>query len=291
MSKIISPILYYVWLVPVSYLPFGLLYFISNIVFFLTYRVVGYRKTVVRENLRRAFPEKSLEELKDIELKFYKHFADFLMESIKSISISEKEILKRCHIINPEVPQKYYEQGKSVLVLCGHYNNWEYYAVGLAQQMKHKTRAAYQPLNNSFFNGTIKRIRERYGIRMVAIKEIPRVFEEMKNDLTMTVMVNDQSPSKPKAAYWNKFLGIETGWMMGAEKLAKRYEYPVLFGCIRKTKRGFYEVTFYEITDNPTHLKEGEILDKHTGLLEMVVRENPQYWLWSHRRWKHNKPS
>lgn len=291
MSKIISPILYYVWLVPVSYLPFGLLYFISNIVFFLTYHVVGYRKEVVRNNLRRAFPEKSEEELKSIEKKFYKHFADFLMESIKSISISEKEILKRCHIINPEVPQKYYKQGKSVLVLCGHYNNWEYYAVGLAQQMQHKTRAAYQPLNNTFFNGTIKRIRERYGIRMVAINEIPRVFEEMKNDLTMTVMVNDQSPSKPKAAHWNEFLGIETGWMMGAEKLAKRYEYPVLFGCIRKTKRGFYEVTFYEITDNPTNLKEGEILDRHTELLEMVVRENPQYWLWSHRRWKHDKPS
>lgn len=290
MSKIFSPIIYYVWLVPTSYLPFGLLYFLSNIVYFLTYHIVGYRKQVVRENLYRAFPDKSDEELKKIEKEFYKHFADFLMESIKSISISEKEILKRCEIINPEIPAKYYDQGKSVLVLCGHYNNWEYYAVGLAQQMKHKTRAAYQPLNNSFFNKTIKRIRERYGIRMVAIKEIPRVFEEMKNDLSMTVMVNDQSPTNPSKAYWNHFLGIETGWMMGAEKLAKRYNYPVLFGCIRKKKRGFYEVSFYEITDEPNSLPDGAIMDKHTELLEMVVKENPQYWLWSHRRWKHSKP-
>ena len=148
MSKIFSPVLYYLVVIPISYLPFSVLYFLSNIIFFLTYNIVGYRKTIVRQNLRNSFPELNQEELKKIEIGFYRHFADFLMESIKSITISDKAIRERCAIINPEVPDKYFREKKSLIVLCGHYNNWEYYAVGLAQQMQQKTKAAYKPLKN-----------------------------------------------------------------------------------------------------------------------------------------------
>ncbi len=290
MSKLFSPVLYYLVVIPISYLPFSVLYFLSNIIFFLTYNIVGYRKTIVRQNLRNSFPELNQEELKKIEIGFYKHFADFLMESIKSITISDKAIRERCAIINPEVPDKYFREKKSLIVLCGHYNNWEYYAVGLAQQMQQKTKAAYKPLKNKFFNKVLLKSRERFGIKMLSMRDVPRYFAGNGHETTMTIMVNDQSPQNPRTAHWNTFLNQDTGWMKGAEKLAAKYDQSVLFGCIRKKKRGFYEVTFYPITDNPKEVPEGFVLDKHAEYLEMVIAENPQYWLWSHRRWKHKKP-
>ncbi|WP_299201185.1 lysophospholipid acyltransferase family protein [Brumimicrobium sp.] len=291
MSKIFSPLIYYVIVIPISHLPFGVLYFISDIVYFLLYYIVGYRKKVVRENLQNSFPELTREERAAIEKKFYKHFADFLVESTKSLSISNKAIQERCALINPEEVHKYYDQGKDVIVLCGHYNNWEYYAVGIAQQMKHKTIAAYRPLKNKFFDRKILNSRQRYGMKMLSMREIPRFFaQNEKTTPILSVMVNDQSPGDPKSAYWNTFLNQDTGWMKGAEKLAKKYDQVILFGAIRKKKRGFYEVSFSPISEDIKKERDGFVLDKHAEYLEMVIREHPQYWLWSHRRWKHKKP-
>ncbi|MDG0973188.1 MAG: lipid A biosynthesis acyltransferase [Crocinitomicaceae bacterium] len=289
MSRIFSPIVHYILALPISYLPFGILYAFSNFIYFLTYRIVGYRKKVVRENLKNSFPELSEKAITEIEKRFFKHFADFLVESAKSLTISNKEIRKRCALINPEVVDAYYKEGRSVIVLCGHYNNWEYYAVGIAQQMRHQTVAAYQPLKNKFFDNVLLKSRQRFGMKMISMREIPRYFAKHVNEPTMSIMVNDQSPGNPRTAYWNTFLNQETGWMKGAEKLAAKYDQAVLFGCIRKKKRGFYEVMFYPISDDVTKNPEGFVLDKHAEYLEMVIREHPEYWLWSHKRWKHKK--
>lgn len=292
MSKIFSPIIYYVMVIPISHLPYRVLYFVSNIVYLFTYYIIGYRKKVVRKNLTNSFPHLSHAELLSIEKKFYKHFADFLVESAKSVSISDKAIKERCALINPEILHKYFDEGKSVIVLCGHYNNWEYYAVGIAQQMKHTTIAAYKPLKNKFFDDVILKSRQRFGMKMMSMREIPRYFANNKMEQpTLSIMVNDQSPSNPKTAYWNTFLNQDTGWMKGAEKLAAKYDQAVLFGCIRKKKRGFYEVTFYPISDNVKQEKDGFVLDKHAEYLEMVINEHPEYWLWSHKRWKHKNPN
>ena len=292
MSKIFSPIIYYVLVIPISHLPYRVLYFVSNIVYLFTYYIIGYRKKVVRKNLTNSFPHLSHAELLSIEKKFYKHFADFLVESAKSVSISDKAIKERCALINPEILHKYFDEGKSVIVLCGHYNNWEYYAVGIAQQMKHNTIAAYKPLKNKFFDDVILKSRQRFGMKMMSMREIPRYFANNKTEQpTLSIMVNDQSPSNPKTAYWNTFLNQDTGWMKGAEKLAAKYDQAVLFGCIRKKKRGFYEVTFYPISDNVKQEKDGFVLDKHAEYLEMVINEHPEYWLWSHKRWKHKNPN
>lgn len=292
MSKIFSPIIYYVLVIPISHLPYRVLYFVSNIVYLFTYYIIGYRKKVVRKNLTNSFPHLSHAELLSIEKKFYKHFADFLVESAKSVSISDKAIKERCALINPEILHKYFDEGKSVIVLCGHYNNWEYYAVGIAQQMKHTTIAAYKPLKNKFFDDVILKSRQRFGMKMMSMREIPRYFANNKMEQpTLSIMVNDQSPSNPKTAYWNTFLNQDTGWMKGAEKLAAKYDQAVLFGCIRKKKRGFYEVTFYPISDNVKQEKDGFVLDKHAEYLEMVINEHPEYWLWSHKRWKHKNPN
>lgn len=278
--------------IPISHLPYRVLYFVSNIVYLFTYYIIGYRKKVVRKNLTNSFPHLSHAELLSIEKKFYKHFADFLVESAKSVSISDKAIKERCALINPEILHKYFDEGKSVIVLCGHYNNWEYYAVGIAQQMKHNTIAAYKPLKNKFFDDVILKSRQRFGMKMMSMREIPRYFANNKTEQpTLSIMVNDQSPSNPKTAYWNTFLNQDTGWMKGAEKLAAKYDQAVLFGCIRKKKRGFYEVTFYPISDNVKQEKDGFVLDKHAEYLEMVINEHPEYWLWSHKRWKHKNPN
>ncbi|HZH86921.1 MAG TPA: lipid A biosynthesis acyltransferase [Brumimicrobium sp.] len=292
MSNVFSALIYYVIVIPISHLPFRVLYFISDIVYILLYYIVGYRKKVVRENLKNAFPELSDEERAVIEKKFYKHFADFLVESTKSLSISNKAIKERCALINPEEVHKYFDQGKDVIILCGHYNNWEYYAVGIAQQMKHKTIAAYRPLKNKFFDRKILKSRQRFGMKMLSMREIPRFFANKSSTTPiLSVMVNDQSPGDPKTAYWNTFLNQDTGWMKGAEKLAKKYDQVILFGAIRKKKRGFYEVSFSPISEDISKEPNGYVLDKHAEYLEMVIREHPQYWLWSHRRWKHKRPS
>ena len=291
MANFLSKCVYYGLVQPISYLPFPILYFLADILYIIAYYLVGYRKKVVRENLSNSFPALDKAQLKRIEKAFYKHFTDFLVESVKALTISNKEILKRCAILNPELVQKYYDQNRSVMVLCGHYNNWEYYAVGIAQQMKHCVLAAYQPLKNQFFNEVILKSRQRYGIRMMSIKEIPRKLIKTPKVPTMSIMVNDQSPHMPKKAYWNTFLNQSTGWMTGTERLASKLDQAVLFGCIRKRKRGYYEVTFYPITDHPQEKDGGQILDLHSKYLEMLIAENPEYWLWSHRRWKHKRPS
>lgn len=291
MSRIFNPVLYYCVVIPISVLPFPLLYILSRFAYFLAYYVVGYRKKVVRENLEKSFPEKSKEELKKIEKKFYRHFGDFILEMIKSLTVSEKEILKRCTITNPEVPQKFYDKGKSVIVMCGHYNNWEYYAKALEQQVPHQTMAAYMPLNDTFFNNKLLKSRQKFGLKMHSMKNLMRFFTNSKNELTLSVLLNDQAPANPQKAYWNTFLNQETPWLIGPEKIAKKYDIPVLFGCIRKSKRGHYKVTFEIISENPTQEKEGAITEKHTQLMEKIIKEAPEYWLWSHRRWKHKKES
>ncbi len=290
MSRFFSAIIYYVIVIPISLLPFAVLYFISSIVYVILYYITGYRKEVVRKNLKNSFPDLSDTARVTIEKKFYKHFADFLVESAKSLSISDKEIRKRCAFINPEVVNEYYEQGKDVIVLCGHYNNWEYYAVGIAQQMKHNAIAAYHPLKNEFFDNKILKSRQRFGMKMMSMRRIPRFFtNKPSNQPILSVMLNDQSPADPKNAYWNTFLNQDTGWMRGAEKIAKKYNQVVLFGAIRKKKRGFYEVKFTPISEDVSKEREGYVLDKHAEYLEAVIRENPEFWLWSHRRWKHKR--
>ncbi|MBW7867929.1 MAG: hypothetical protein H3C31_06360 [Brumimicrobium sp.] len=288
MTRFLSAFVYYCIAMPISLLPFWALYIISDIVYILTYYIVGYRKKVVRENLKNSFPEFPEERLKKIEEGFYKHFADFLVESAKSLTISDKEIRKRCNIINPELVNKYYDEGRDVMILCGHYNNWEYYAVGLAQQMKHKTVAVYQPLKNDFYDKKILNSRQRFGLKMLSIREFPRFLNE-KGSIppTLSVVINDQSPRDVQHAHWNTFLNQQTGWMPGGEKLATKHQQAVVFGTIYKKKRGFYEVEFSLITEHPENEVEGFITDKHSQYLETVIRKEPQYWLWSHRRWKY----
>ncbi len=290
MVKLGDRLLFYLVLKPLSYMPMSVLFFFSDITFFLTYHVVKYRRKVVQKNLKNAFPKKSPKELKQIEKGFYHHFTDFIFESIKSISISEKDVLSRTSIKNVEMLDKYYKQNKNVLVVCGHYNNWEFYALSLPKQLKHTTYSLYQPLKNEFFDRILLNSRKRNGMNLIKTRDIFTFFQEKNDNPKLMVIVNDQSPTNKQKAYWNTFLNQETGWNIGPEKLAKKFNYVVLFGHSKKIKRGVYEVEFSLVTETPQQTNDEYITDKYSAILDDIIKKKPEFWLWSHKRWKHKKP-
>lgn len=290
MVKIADRILFYLILKPLSYLPLGVLFFFSSIVGFLTYYVVRYRRAVVRTNLQNAFPKKSAEEITAIEKAFYKRFVDFIFESIKAVSISQASLMKRTSIKNPELIKSLHEQGKNLIVTCGHINNWEFYALSLPNQLPYKTYSVYQPLKNTFYDRILYKSRTRNGMKLIETKQLIPFFKEEINEPRLVVIVNDQSPTNKEMAHWNTFLNQETGWNTGPEKLSKKFDYCVLFGHARRVKRGYYEVEFRTITEQPNSLPDGEITDAYTKILEDLIKASPESWLWSHKRWKHQRP-
>jgi Kdo2-lipid IVA lauroyltransferase/acyltransferase len=287
--KFFSAILYYLVLLPISWMPFWLLYGISNALYALCFYIIGYRKNVVKENLKHAFPADSADMLAKKEKAFFRYFCDFILESIKAMSLSANQAQKRCSFENLEEIQSKMTEGKSVMILCGHYNNWEFYSVGLATQLNFPSSAVYQPLKNDFFNRKLLKNRERFGMKMISVNELPRHFINHKDEVRATVIVNDQSPTNMNSVHWNTFLNQDTPWFSGAEKLAQKYAQAVYFGCISKVKRGYYSVNFRLISEDASTTETGFITDQHSKFLEEKIIEAPQYWLWSHRRWKHKR--
>jgi len=284
-------LLYYLVIIPVSLLPFPLLYLVSDFLFFLFYYVLGYRKKVIVGNIQRSFPDKTEKEKKEIVKKFYRHFCDLILESIKTFTISEKQVQKRVVCKNPEGIDKYYAKNRSVIIAGGHYNNWELFAVAVDSQIKHKAIGIYKPLTNKYFDNILRKTRSKYGLYMISTRDVKKVFEEEKNNLTATIFAIDQSPSNPDKAYWTTFLNQDTGVLFGTEKYAKDYNQVVVYGRINKEKRGHYSYEFFDVTDNPAATEHGEITEKITRMLETDINNQPEFWLWSHKRWKHKKPT
>jgi len=277
------------FIIPISLLPFPLLYLLSDFLFFIFYSLLGYRKKIVVSNITNSFPEKSKQEVNEITKLFYKHFCDVIVESLKSFTISDAQISKRMILKNPELLNSYYDKKQSVILAGGHYNNWEWIAVALDKQMKHQSIAIYKTLSNKFFDEKMRSTRGKFGLLMVSTKLVAETFSKFKNELTATIFAIDQSPSNPKKCYWMNFLNQDTPVLFGTEKFSKDYNQPVLFGTITKVKRGFYQIAFETVTDNPTNTAHGYITETTTKLLEAEIIKAPQYWLWTHRRWKHKR--
>jgi KDO2-lipid IV(A) lauroyltransferase len=252
------------------------------------FKIIGYRKDVVFSNIKNSFPEKSNDDLVIIMSNFYHHLCDIIFESIKGFTISEKELKKRLVIKNPELSNNYFNKGKSIIFVGGHYNNWEICAQACPMYSDHKCYAIYKPLSNIFLNKKIFFSRSKYGLKLIPMNQTKKSFED--SDISKAIIFgSDQNPSNPKRAYWLKFLNQDTGVLFGVEKYAKEYNWPVIFVSITKVKRGFYEVTYSLVTDSPTELPHGEITENFTKRLEDDIINQPQYWLWSHKRWKHKK--
>ncbi len=281
-----SRILYYLLLKPLSYLPLFVLYVLSDGIYVLLYRVAGFRKKVVLNNLRNSFPEKSEAEILDIAAKFYQHLCDIIIEAIRMFSMPKEELLRRCPVTNPEIFDHYATQGKSVIIVAGHYNNWELAAVACGPQVSHNTMGIYHPLSDTFMDEKLQRSRSRFGLELVHKKEVKQYYEDNKHRLIASMYGSDQSPSNAQRAYWMTFLNQDTAVAYGAEKYAKEYDQPAVYGAISKLRRGYYEMTFHPLEDHSAESPYGRITELHTQMLEKQIIEAPQYWLWTHKRWK-----
>ncbi len=282
-------LLYYLVIKPLSLLPLPILYFLSDFIFFLIYYVVGYRKSVVNKNLINSFPDKNQEEIEAIQKEFFIHLCDLIVENIKVFSMSLEEIKKRFKIVNTDLLEKYYSQNQSIILVGGHYNNYEIAAISFDIYSPHQAIGIYSPLSDKFFDKIFAQSRTRFGVEIITKGLVPRSFILNKNKLTMTIFGADQSPTYSKKVHWMNFLNQETAVHIGAEIFAVKYNYPVVFIKINKIKRGYYEGEYELLEENPAQTKKGEITELHTKYLEKMIMEKPQYWLWSHKRWKRKK--
>ena len=273
-----------------SMLPFRLLYGVSDGLYFILYRLVGYRKKTVSENLKLVFPEKSEAERKRIEKKFYHHLCDMILEAIKSMNIHKEDMKKRFKFTNIEIIKDFEKRNKSISLMCAHYGSWEWIFI-LQDYTSHKTFAIYKRLNNKYFDRMIRKIRARYDSYLISTKETTAVLTENKKKglLTINGFAADQSPKKNKAYHWSKFMGIDVPVHTGAEMLSKKLDLSVVFFSVKRVKRGFYETTFKTLTEAPNNFEDYKITDQFIALVENQIYEAPEYYLWTHKRWKHRK--
>lgn len=276
-----------IWLLHL--LPERILFLLSDLLYFLMYHVAGYRKKVVFENLRNSFPEYDQAKITDIAKKFYRHLSDLFLESTVIHFYSEKEIEERMHYVNPELVTNIHNSGKQIMAVMGHYGNWEY-LLTMKQATGYTMVGIYKPLANKYFERMVHRNREVYGGILIPMEKIARRLLEFNREgkMVTTAFLSDQSPIFSRIQYWTEFLGQDTPVYLGAEKLAKKLDAPVIFAKIRKTARGRYSTEFVLLCDKPGEMEGHSITDAHVKMLEEQIREAPEYWLWSHRRWKHS---
>ena len=274
----------------VSRLPFPLFYLLSDFIYFLLYRVFGYRKTVVRLNLKHAFPELKEAEYRIIEMKFYRHLCDLFLEIIKSMGMSKDQMLKRFKVKNIEVLTQFEKQNRSAFLLCGHYASWEW-MMSLGYHMNHLGYGIYRPIKNPYFDNLIKEIRSRHDAYMIPQKTAAELIrqKEKKNERGVYGFASDQSPRPTPKSYWRPFMGINVPVYTGAERLARELNIPLVFGKIQRVKRGYYELEFKLITDQPKTTAVNEITDIYTEWLEEQIKEDPTQYFWTHKRFKHAK--
>jgi len=270
-----------------SLLPMRLLYFISDGIYLVVYYIIGYRKKTVMENLEIAFPEKSMTERVKIAKAFYHNLIDSFIETIKLVSVSRRFLEKRI-TANWEVLDPLFKSGKSCQLHLGHTFNWEWGHHVLGNHTKYQVLVVYMPLSNAVMEKIMYRLRVRYGNKFIAASNMSKSMETFKDTQYLLGLVADQSPGNLHNAYWLNFFGRPTGFVSGPEKGARAGNLPVLFTSIVKPKRGYYQAHLEIACEDPVSLKEGELTVRYARYMEKAIRQHPEMWLWSHRRWKHS---
>ena len=273
----------------IALLPFPLLYVVSDGLYIVLYKLFGYRTAVVRENLRKSFPEKSAEELRTIERAFYRWFCDLVVETLKTLTISPAEVKERVSVSGEDVLKRHYDAGRSVILVMGHWGNWELGGARFSQLGLHQLFVIYRPLQNKWFDGLVHHMRTRLGNKLYAMNDTMKGMLRDRDKVTATAFIADQTPP-PDRAYWTTFLHQDTPVFFGTEKIAQKLGYPVIYVGIERVRRGHYVMRFEELVANPERTTEGELSQLHTRRLESDIRRLPAFWLWSHRRWKHKRP-
>ena len=281
--------LYHIIIIPISNLNNFFLYLVSDVLYLIVGKLIKYRKPLITKNLKNSFPEKNENEIKNIQRYFYKHFMDLIVESLKGFTISKKEINRKIKLKNPDLVNEMAQKSQNIILIGGHYNNWEMSAQKMPLECEHELFAIYKPLSNKFFDKKMKDSREKFGLRMISMKETKDYFQKNNEKPRAIIFGSDQSPSSTKNAHWLNFLNQESGFLFGAEKYAKEFNWPVVYVSIQKIQRGTYEVSFQLITEKPKEEPNGKIIQDFANLLEIDINRNPPYWLWTHNRWKKSK--
>ena len=275
----------------ISYLPMTVLYVLFYPFYLFTTFIIKYRKSVTLENLKLSFPEKSQKEIQALYKLYQKHLSDLGAEMVKMLSVSKKNIAKRYTCVNPEVVNQFYRQGKSVILMSSHYNNWEWMVLRLNDMFLHHGIGVGKANTSKVFEQWINKRRTRFGTEVVFADAVRDSFEQnsQQNKLCAYMMLSDQSPNDLKKSYMTTFLNQESCMIYGTEYFAKKYDLPVVYYEVIKLKPGFYKIELQLIAENPKETASGEIIEKYVQLLEKTIKLAPQFWLWSHRRWKNRE--
>lgn len=287
--KFLGYILVYsmIWLLHL--LPERILYLISDLLAGFVYHVVRYRKKVVFENIAMAFPDFDRKQLRQTARKFYRHLSDTILEMAVSQFYSVDDVRKKVRYINPEVLNEFYDKGKQVMAVAAHYGNWEYFST-TALFIKHPVVVIYKPLKNKYFDRMVKSNRTRFGVMVTPMETIARKLMTFQREHkpVIAVFLSDQRPIFQHIQYWTKFMGIDTPLHLGTEKLARKLDAAVVFLKVSRVSRGRYEVEIETICEDPGTMPPYAITEAHVRILEKMIREEPAYWLWSHRRWRYS---
>jgi KDO2-lipid IV(A) lauroyltransferase len=292
MKKVFNIIFFYAFLIPLSLLPLWILYSIADFIAFLLKEVIKYRKQTIEQNLKNSFPESSNEELKTYKNIFYKHLADIFIEAFKALTISKRNVLKRYKCNNPELIEPYFKDGKSILLLSSHYNNWEYMVLSLGMQFSFHGIGVGKRMSNKSFEYLMHKRRTRFGTEVCYNDNVKEVFKkyEKEHKSCAYMLLSDQSPNDTFKSYWTNFLNQDTPVIFGGEYFAKKYNYPVFYYKVNKERRGYYSFDIVPLSINPQEEEYSQITLKYVSLLEKTIEKNPPFWLWSHKRWKHKRP-
>lgn len=272
----------------IASVPFNVLYVFSDFLRLIIYNLLGYRKKIVRSNLRKAFPHKSEDDLKWIEKRFYKHFCDITLEAFKSLSISSEEMQKRMVFKNLDVLTQFEKGNRSVIIMCGHYASWEW-MLSIGYHTVSQGYGIYTPIMNKYLNKLIIKIRKKHRGNLIsrysAIQQIKNLHDE--GNIAVYGFVSDQSPRPKPKSYWRPFLGVKVPVFVGAEMVARELDFGVVYAKINRVKRGYYEASFELISDQPKKTKLNRITDTFTEWLEQDIYSDPTQYLWTHKRFKH----
>lgn len=284
-----------IWLTPISILPLPLLHFASSVTAFFVGRIFGYRKTIILDNLRHAFPEKSEKEIRAIAKGFYLHLCDVVFETIKMLTMSKAQLKRRVRPTNPEIFPEMTPEGKGGIGILSHYGNWEWLGAGMGLHMPSTTIGIYKEQSSKGIDRLMLHIRKRLGNDMIERKSAAReVLKRIKEQPNYFGFLGDQNPTPGQPMYFTKFMGRPAPVELGIASLALQSERPAYFFRMTKPKRGYYDVHLERIpiedflprSTESTHA----LTNLHVQMLEKLIREKPEYWLWSHRRWKHEPP-
>jgi len=287
---VLNKLLYYLIVYPISKLPLGVIYAFFYFFYLVIYYIIPYRKKVVLANIQKSFPRKTAQEQKQIVKQFYKYFGRLLAESIRNLNISKQNLNKRIAVENPEIMDKLYAENKDVLLVSAHYNNWEFLITAQNLLFKHQAIGIGMPMTNQFWDKKINTQRERFGMKVVNANNYKQKIKEFSTTPTATLVLGDQNPSNPNNSFWTSFLNQDSAFFFGAEIMANQMDAAVVYASIKHIKKGYYTIELKLITDTPRTEDYGFITQSYVDQLEKDINQHPEFWLWSHKRWKMDIP-